>query len=429
MGTLITGARIADPLGRLPAQADVLIEGGRIAAVGKKLPRGKHRVVRKDGLHILPGLVDIHAHLREPGFEYKETLETGLRAAALGGFTSVVCMPNTSPAIDNKSVVKYLKDRSRAVGAARLYVAGAVSKGRRGEELADIGEMFEEGIVAITDDGAPVMNSRLMRRAMEYSKIFGIPVMSHCEDLNLTAGGLMNEGVVSTRLGLAGIPAAGEEIMTARDVSLAALTGARLHVTHVSTRGAAETVRNARRKRLRVTCDVTPHHLLLTDEDVRAYDTATKVNPPLRTAGDREALAGRLADGTIAAIATDHAPHAAHEKETSFEEAPFGAVGFESAVPALLTELVHRRKLPLALIARKMALEPARVMNLPGGKIAPGEPADLTILDLNAGFTIQPGNFVSLGRNCPFAGMKVKGRVDTVIVGGGTVVEDGRLVR
>jgi len=418
MGLLLKGLKIIDPEGRLPRAGDVIVDGGRIARIGRGLPRGRHRIFDLSGCHIMPGLIDLHAHLREPGFEYKENLDSGLRAAVNGGFTGVVCMPNTDPAVDNKSVVKYLRERASGIGLARLYVAGAISQGRAGVELAEVGEMMEEGIVAVTDDGAPVMDSRLMRRAMEYSRIFSIPVMDHCEDRNLSAGGVMNEGLVSTMLGLGGIPSASEEIMVARDIALAALTGAHIHITHVTTRSAVEIIRRAKKKGISVTCDVTPHHLVLTDDAVRDFDTNMKVNPPLRGKDDVNALVRGLTDGTIDAIATDHAPHAVHEKETSFNEAPFGAIGFESALAVLTTELVHRRGLPLEFLAGKMSSAPARIFGLHGGRIATGEPADLTIVDLEREWTIDPEEFSSLARNCPFAGRKVKGKVVMVIIGG-----------
>ncbi|MEW6200702.1 MAG: dihydroorotase [bacterium] len=424
MGILLKGLRIADPSGKLPKMGDVIVDGGRIARIGKGLPRGRHRVFDLSGCHIMPGLIDLHAHLREPGYEYKENLDSGLRAAVNGGFTSVVCMPNTNPAIDNRSVVKYLRERAAGIGLARLYIAGAISQGRAGKELAEIGEMMEERIVAVTDDGAPVMDSRLMRRAMEYSRIFSIPVMDHCEDRNLSAGGVMNEGLVSTMLGLSGIPAASEEIMVARDISLAELTGARLHITHVTTRGAVEIIRRAKKKRISVTCDVTPHHLVLTDDSVRDFDTNMKVNPPLRGKDDVNALVKGLTDGTIDAVATDHAPHALHEKETSFNDAPFGAIGFESALSVLTTELVHRRGLTIEFLAAKMSSMPARIFGLHGGKIATGEPADLTIIDLAREWTIESEKFSSLARNCPFAGRKVKGKVMMVLIGGKIVYGD-----
>ncbi|MFH1538300.1 MAG: dihydroorotase [bacterium] len=424
MGTLLKGLKIIDPAVKRPKKGDILLDGGRIAAIGKA-PRGRHRVIDLDGCAALPGLIDLHAHLREPGFEYKENLVSGLRAAVRGGFTDVVCMPNTEPPVDNKSIVKYLLDRAKLIRLANLHVAGAISRGRAGEVLADIGEMAEQGIAAITDDGNSVMNARLMRRALEYSRIFGLPVMQHPEDTNLSAGGVMHEGLVSTTIGLSGIPAAAEEVIVARDIELAALTGAHLHLTHVSTAGSVELIRRAKRKKINVTCDVTPHHLALTADAVASFDTSLKINPPLRTKADIAALVRGLRDGTIDAIATDHAPHAHHEKETSFNDAPFGAIGLESALPVALTELVHKRKLPLSLIAEKMSAGPARIFNLPGGKLAVGEPANITVIDTAAEWTIDPERFASLARNCPFRGAKVKGKVRLVVVDGKIKFQEG----
>jgi len=425
MKLLIKGCEIIDPAGKSGGRNDILIDSGVIAGIGKALKADGAETLDASGLKAAPGLVDIHVHFRDPGYEYKENLETGLRAAAAGGFTSVVCMPNTRPAVDNVSTVKYLREKAAAAGLGRLYVAGAVSKGRDGAELAEVGDMMREGIVAVTDDGSPVMNAQLMRRILEYTKIFGIAVMSHAEDKNLAGSGVMHEGLVSTKIGMRGIPAEAETVMVQRDIELAALTGGRLHITHISTRESVDAVRRAKANGVRVTCDVTPHHLALTDDAVMSFDTATKVNPPLRPEEHRLALIQGLLDGTIDAIASDHAPHAVHEKEASYDEAPFGVIGLETTLPVLIAELVKKGSMPLELLVAKLTAGPAAALGLNAGKIELGAPADITVFDPDAEWTVDPMKFFSLGRNCPFAGGKVSGKTVYTICGGKIIFKNG----
>jgi dihydroorotase len=426
VGLLIKNGEMIDPEGKLQGKMDVLVEGGAIAKIKSDIKPNSHTVIDASGLWMFPGFIDIHVHLRDPGYEYKETIETGLRAAVRGGFTTVACMPNTNPPVDNKSVVKYIRDRAMMLGIARLLVVGSISKGRKGEELAEIGDMAAEGIVGVSDDGAPVMSSQLMRRALEYVKIFGLPVISHPEDMGLSSRGLMHEGYVSTLMGLRGIPAAAEETMVARDIALAELTGGRLHLTHLSTKNSVELVRAARKRGVPVTCDVTPHHLALTDEAVMGFDTAAKVNPPLRPMDHVEALRAALMDGTVDAVASDHAPHAVHEKEASFDEAPFGLVGLETTLGVLLTLVPGLREKP-GLLAALLTTGPARVLGLPRPGLFDGAAADLTLVDPEEQWVVRPETFASLGRNCPFAGRTLRGRVRHTVSAGRLVVRDGEL--
>ncbi len=428
MKLLIKGCEIIDPAGKNGGNKDILIENGIIRGIGKNLSSEGAEVIDAAGLKAVPGLIDIHVHFRDPGYEYKENTESGLRAAAAGGFTSVVCMPNTRPAIDNISTVKYIVDKAKALGLGNLYVAGAISKGREGEELSEVGDMMREGIVAVTDDGSPVMNAQLMRRILEYTKIFGIPVMSHPEDKNLAGAGVVHEGLVSTRVGMRGIPAASETVMVLRDIELAELTGGRLHLTHISTKESVDAVRRAKARGINVTCDTTPHHLTLTDDAVMTFDTATKVNPPLRPEEHRAALIEGLLDGTIDAIASDHAPHAVHEKETSYDAAPFGIIGLETTLAVLMTDLVKGEKISLDLLVSKLTSGPAAAMRLDAGKIEEGAQADITLIDADAEWTIDTGKFFSLGRNCPFNGKKVCGKVAHTIVKGKKVFSQGEII-
>jgi dihydroorotase len=427
MKLLIKGGDIIDPAGRYSGANDILIEDGSIAEIGKNLSAGGVRVIDAAGKKVTPGLVDIHVHFRDPGYEYKEDIESGLRAAAAGGFTSVVVMPNTSPATDNASVVKYIKDKALAAGLGGLHVAGAISKGREGEKLAELGDMMSIGIAAVTDDGAPVMNAQLMRRMLEYTKMFGIPVMSHAEDKNLAGVGLIHEGLVSTTIGMRPIPAEAETVMVMRDIELAALTGGRLHLTHISTPESVEAVRLAKKRGLRVTCDVTPHHLSITDEAVMSFDTNTKVNPPLRPQKYIDALVAGLLDGTIDAIASDHAPHATHEKEVTFEEAPFGLIGLETSVAVLITYLVKTGRMNFDKLIEKLTIGPAAALGLDAGRLETGKPADVTIVDPDAKWTVDANAFQSKGRNCPWHGTELSGRVTATIAGGKVIFENGKI--
>ena len=419
---LIKGGHVIDP-GRVNGVADVLIENGKIAAVGQTLaaPAGA-TVIQAAGQLVLPGFVDLHVHFREPGFEYKETIQSGTDAAVAGGFTTVCAMPNTNPVNDNQAVTEFMLERAKAAGKAHLYPIGAITKRSEGKELAEIGDLRRAGCVAISDDGKPVMNSLVMRRAMEYARAFDVPVVDHCEDLHLSEGGCMNEGVISTELGLPGIPSAAEDVMVARNVSLAELTGARLHLAHISTAGSVRMVREAKARGLKVTAEACPHHFTLTEETTRGYNTHAKMNPPLRTSEDVQAIKDGLRDGTIDVIATDHAPHASQEKQQEFTEAPFGIVGLETALPLTLA-LVEEGVLTLESAVDKLATAPAKAFSLNAGTLAVGAPADVAIVDPGLEWEVDPSRFRSKSRNTPFAGWKVKGRVTTTIVSGRVVYE------
>ncbi|RPH85513.1 MAG: dihydroorotase [Candidatus Rokuibacteriota bacterium] len=424
MSLLIRNGRVVDPANSLDAVQDVLIAGGRIERVGRDLPpAAAATVLDATGKIVCPGFIDIHVHLREPGYEYKETVASGTRAAAAGGFTAVCCMANTRPVNDNRSITDYIRAKAAVEGVVRVYPIGAVTRGLGGEELAELAELAEAGCVAFSDDGKCIMNAALYRRAMEYTLPFGAPVISHAEDQHLSRGASMNEGVVSTELGVAGVPAAAEDIMVARDILLAELTGAHVHIAHLSTAGAVRLVRDAKARGVRVTAEVTPHHLLLTEDAVRSFDANAKMNPPLRSKHDAEVLLEALVDGTIDCVATDHAPHAGSEKEGEFDRAAFGIVGLETAVGLMLDRLVRPGALPLATLISRLSRDPARLLGLPGGHLAPGAPADLTILDPAAEWTVDPARFQSRSRNTPFGGWPVTGRPWKTIVGGGVVFE------
>lgn len=428
MAILIKGGQVIDP-GRVNGPADVLIENGRIVSVGQGLQApAEATVIQAAGRLVLPGFVDLHVHFREPGFEYKETIDSGTAAAVAGGFTSVCCMPNTIPVNDNQSITEFMLERARAAGKAHVLPIGAITKGSEGKELAEIGDLRRAGCVAISDDGRPVMNSLVMRRAMEYALAFDIPVVDHCEDLHLSEGGCMNEGLVSTELGLPGIPSAAEDVMVARNVALAELTGARLHLAHISTLGSVRMVREAKSRGLKVTAEACPHHFTLTEEIARGYNTHAKMNPPLRTWQDVQAIKAGLRDGTIDVIATDHAPHAAQEKQQEFTQAPFGIVGLETALPLTLA-LVEEGVLTLEAAVDKLTSAPAKAFSLNAGTLAVGAPADVTIVDPQAQWEVDPSQFRSKSRNTPFAGWKVKGRVETTIVSGRVVFELKRTER
>lgn len=419
---LIRGGHVIDP-GRVNGPADVLIEDGKIVRVGPhaaqalKQGNGSPIIIDATGKLVLPGFVDLHVHLREPGFEYKETIQTGTAAAVAGGFTSVCCMPNTVPVNDNQAITEFILDQAQAAGNARVFPIGAITKGSEGKELAEIGDLRAAGCVAISDDGMPVMNSLVMRRAMEYALAFNLPVVDHCEDLHLSEDGCMNEGLVSTQLGLQGIPAAAEDAMVARNLSLAQLTGARLHLAHLSTAGSVRMVREAKGRGVRVTAEACPHHFMLTEEAVRGFNTLAKMNPPLRTWEDVQAIKDGLRDGTIDVIATDHAPHAAQEKQQEFAAAPNGIVGLETALPLTLA-LVEEGILSLETAVAKLTTEPARAFGLSVGTLAPGSEADVVVVDQMEHWEVDPSCFRSRGRNTPFAGWKVRGRVHVTLVGG-----------
>ncbi len=425
MNTLIKNARVVDPARNLDGQADVLVAEGKVAAVGSGLlgrpeARGAE-TVDAAGLWLLPGLVDAHVHLREPGNEGKETIASGTRAAAAGGVTSLVAMPNTNPPIDNQALVELVKAKARLEGVVNVFPAGCITKGRLGEEMAEIGELIAAGAVALTDDGSPVMNAELMRRALEYAGMFGVPCVQHCEDLNLSSEGVMNEGFTATRLGLRGVPKAAESVMVARDLILAEATGAPLHLAHLSSARSVELVRQAKRRGVRVTCETAPHYFTLTDEwlGLRAYDTRGKMNPPLGGEQDRLALIEGLHDGTIDCIATDHAPHSGLDKNVEFNLAAFGVVGLETSLSLTLDRLVRPGYLTLGQAVERLSGSPARVFGLKGkGGLKEGDDADLVLVDPEEEWSVDPERFESKGRNTPFAGMKLKGRVKRTMVGG-----------
>lgn len=429
MNLLIRSGRVIDPANGLDGPADVLILDGLVSRVGPKLtgPGGTPPipVIDAGGRVVAPGFIDIHVHLREPGDEHKETIATGTRAAAAGGFTAVACMANTKPANDTRAVTDYIRAQARAAGVVRVYPIGAVTRGLKGTELAELGELAEAGCVAYSDDGRPVMSAALLRRALEYAQAFGKPVVSHAEDATLAEGGVMHEGFASTDLGLRGIPAAAEEILVARDIALAELTGHRVHIAHVSTAAAVRLLRDAKARGVPVTGEVTPHHLLLTDEALRSYDPNAKMAPPLRGKRDVEACREAIAGGTLDAIATDHAPHALTDKEVELDQAANGVVGLETAVALCLTHLVRERVLDLPTLVARFTVGPARVLDLPGGSLTPGAPGDVTILDLDRAHTIDPRRFESKSRNTPFGGWACVGAPWMTIVGGRIVMADG----
>ncbi len=426
---LIKGGRVVDPSTGTDAPLDVLLEDGRVAELGARLPARGAEVIEAAGRVVCPGFIDVHVHLREPGREDKETVATGTRAAAAGGFTAVCAMPNTEPVNDNAGVTRLILERARDAGSGvRVWPIGAITRGSRGEELAEYGELQQAGCVAVSDDGRPVRSARVMRRALEYAQAFGLPVIDHCEEPTLSEGACMNEGPVSTLLGLRGAPAVGETIMVERDVLLCELTGGRLHVAHISTAGAVDAVRRAKARGLRVTAEATPHHLLLTDELVRAgeYDTHTKMNPPLRAEADRLAVLAGLLDGTIDCIASDHAPHTVDDKLCEYDLAAFGIVGLETTVALCLDRLVAPGHLTLLQLVALLSTHPARVLGLPGGTLAPGSPADVTVLDTQLRRKVDPPRFQSLGRNTPFGGWTLVGAPVLTIVDGRVAWKDAR---
>ncbi|MGE5508696.1 MAG: dihydroorotase [Chitinophagales bacterium] len=430
MELLLKGGRVVDPGGLLDAALDVRVVDGRVAEVGPDLAPGSPEADcrRIDGCVLVPGLVDLHVHLREPGREDAETVRTGTRAAARGGFTAVAAMPNTRPAIDREAMVRFLTERAAGEGAVRVYPIGALTKERAGEELAEMGDMARAGAVAFSDDGNTVMNAALMRRAMEYARAHGRPVIVHAEDRTLVGEGVMNEGRLATRLGLPGIPGAAEEVMVARDLILAKLTGCRLHVAHVSTAGSLALIRQAKAEGVPVTCEVTPHHLFLTERAVEGYDTAARVSPPLRTAADCAALQDGLCEGVIDAVATDHAPHTLEEKLVEFGQAPPGMVGLETAVGLLVDRLVRPGRLTWGAFVERCARGPARVLGLTPNRIAPGAVADLTVIDPQARWTVDPSRFASKGRNTPFAGHTLHGQATATVVAGRLVMWQGEVL-
>ncbi|MBI4343570.1 MAG: dihydroorotase [Candidatus Omnitrophica bacterium] len=420
-GVLIRGGQVVDPATNRNGRFDVLIADGLIRDIAPTIAANGAAVVDAAGWLVLPGLVDLHAHLRQPGREDKETIETGARAAVRGGFTTVCAMPNTDPAIDTGGVAQYVAQEARRVGLAAVHPIGAITRGRQGKELSDFGELFEAGCVALSDDGNAVAHPLLMRRALEYAKIFNRPLIQHAEDPQLAAGGVMHEGLVSTTLGLRGIPGEAESTMVARDLALAELTGGWVHFAHLSSAQSVELIRQAKRRGVRVTCEVTPHHLALTEQAVGEFETRAKVNPPLRDEADRQALIEGLRDGTIDCIATDHAPHTDWEKEADFDSAPFGISGLETALAVCVQTLVVPGLLAWVHLVEKLSAAPAKIAGVEAGTLRAGAPADVILVDPNATWTVDPQRFASKGRHSPFAGQTLTGAVTQVFKAGAQV--------
>ena len=418
MGLLLRNGRVVDPSQGLDESLDVLIEDGKIARLERRLTAQGVASIDLRGKVLAPGFIDMHAHLREPGEEWKETVASGTAAAAAGGFCSVACMPNTNPVNDERAVTEFILGQARKSGRVRVYPIAAVSKGLSGEELAEMGDLVDGGAIAVSDDGKPVASGRLLRLALEYARIFGIPVIDHCEDPDLSDGGVVNEGYISTLLGLKGWNRTAEDTIVARDLAMAAETAGRIHIAHVSTEGSLELIRRARAGGVRVSCEVTPHHLTLTEEACLTYDTTTKMNPPLRTGADREALLEGLKDGTVDVIATDHAPHHSDEKNVEFSRAPFGVIGLETAVSLALDRLVRPGMISIGRMVELMSVNPARILGVPGGTLKPAAPADITVLDLEREFSVEPARFHSLSRNTPFGGWRLRGGPVATIVAG-----------
>ena len=421
---LITGGRVIDPSRNLDTVADVWIEHDRIIEPRPGLR--PDRTIHAANRIVSPGWIDMHVHLREPGREEDETIATGAAAAIAGGVTSVACMPNTEPPLDNQAAIEFVYLQAERAGMANVFPIGCVTKGRKGDELAEIGQMVTGGAVAFTDDGSPVASAEMMRRALEYSTMFDKAILSHCEDLDLTRGGVMHEGLVSLDLGLRGMPALAEELHVFRDIELSRLTGGRVHILHVSTAGSVKLIRRAKHDGVRVTGEACPHHFLLTDESLRTFDSNFKMAPPLRTRADADAILEGLKDGTLAVIATDHAPHAAEKKAREFDECPNGILGVEALLPLCVTHLIEPKHLTWPQLIAKVTVNPAQVLSIDRGTLKPGAPADVTIIDPQVEWTIDADRFRSKSRNSPFHGWKVKGRAETVIVGGAVRLSPGK---
>lgn len=429
MRLLIKNGRVINPAEGMDEKADVLIENGKIAKIGANIKEQADRVIEAEGFWVTPGLIDVHVHLRDPGFEYKETIATGTRSAAMGGFTTVCCMPNTEPATDSEILVEYIKMKAKRDGVVNVLPIGAITKGQKGEELANIGQMANAGACAISEDGKSVLSAGMLKTAMNYAKMFHLPVLSHCEDRTLVAGGVMNAGKTAQMLGLKGISNDSESVIVGRDIQLAASTKSKLHICHVSTKESIQLLREAHKRGETVTAEITPHHFTLTDEAVINYDGNTKMNPPLRSKEDVEALKEALKDGTVGIIATDHAPHSQDEKNCEYDKAAFGIVGFETALSLGMTELVEKGYLTPAQLIEKMTSNPAAMLGIEKGNIAPGKIADVTIIDPEECFEVKISEFVSKSKNSPFDGFMLKGRVKATIVDGEIVMENGKILK
>ncbi|MDP4093690.1 MAG: dihydroorotase [Bacillota bacterium] len=424
MRTLISNGHLIDPLSGRNGKFDIIIEDGKISEIGQNLEITNGDIIDAQGKYVVPGLVDAHCHLRDPGFEYKEDIESGTRSAAVGGFTSIACMPNTNPVIDNQTVVKYILNKAKQDGAVNVYPIGAITKGQKGEELSEIGELKFAGVVAISDDGKPVKSSSLMKKAMQYASMFDTMIISHSEDLELSDEGVMNEGYMSTVLGLKGIPSAAESIAIAREIILAEYTNSPVHIAHVSTEMSVELIRLAKKRGVRVTAETCPHYFALTDEACEGFNTNAKVNPPLRSRKDVDAVIEGLKDGTIDIIATDHAPHHIDEKNVEFNIASSGIVGFETALPLAITKLVKTGVLTLEQLVLKMSVNPSRMLGLNKGSLEVGKSADITIFDADEEYIVDTDKFESKSKNSPFNGFKLSGRVYYTIVDGQVVVRE-----
>ena len=423
---LLKDAEVVNPGDEEIKKQDILIEDGEIIGLADEIEVKSAETIELSNKLVMPGLIDMHTHLREPGYEHKETIATGTQAAAKGGFTSIACMPNTNPVLDKETLIEGLNKKAAENGVVKVYPIGAVTKESQGEELAEIGSMAEAGIVGISDDGNPVMDSEIMRLALKYAGDFDLPVISHCEDENLSGDGVVHEGYYSTVTGLDPIPASSEEVMVARDICLAQETNNPVHIAHISTKGAVQLVREAKAKDIPVTCEVTPHHFSLTDQAITSFSTATKVHPPLRSKEDVQAMKEGLKDGTIDVIATDHAPHAPEEKDVEYDYAPFGISGFETAVGLIVTELIATGVLSWQELVEKLTINPASILGLEGGRLKEGARADLTIIDPEQEWEVDPKNFVSKGKNTPFAGQKLKGQNVMTIVDGEIVYQNSK---
>jgi dihydroorotase len=432
MKTILKGGRVVDPANGRDGEFDVVIENGAIAQIGRNLPAEGAEVIEiKRGWIVAPGLVDIHVHLREPGQEHKETIASGTASAVAGGFTAVACMPNTEPVNDHAGITEFILKKAAEAGLARVYPIGAVSIGSKGEQLAELGEQTTAGCVAFTDDGRPVATALLMRRALEYARMLGVPIINHCEDPSLKGDGVAHEGYVAAQLGLRGIPGEAESIMVERDISLAELTGAHVHIAHMSAHQSLRAVREGKQRGVHVTCEVAPHHFTLTDDSLDGpvkYDTNFKMNPPLRAVADRDAMLEGIADGTVDVIATDHAPHHIDEKMVEFDRAPFGIVGLETAVPIVFDRLVHAGRISLKHMIELLSLNPARLMKIRAGRLDEGSPADITVLAPDLPTTIEAAKLVSKSRNTPFDRWRLTGGVAATIVGGKVVYRNAAAV-